>query len=1016
MDPVTAIVLASGILAFVEISAKVISGTLEVARSGSLAENAHVGAIVDDLQQAAGELKGRLPDHSRHAESLNSLASECRSVADELQGLLQKLKVECGSSKWKPINVTIRSMRKGGNVAQLEGRLEKCRSQILLRLMMILNERQTTVQVQLSGMESQSASRSANIVHQLDGLRHDILSAMENQKNNHEQIEATSDDSDQAILLGKLSTSVNALLDGSLGPSPDVRVLKQLYFPTVYSREDTMETATESTFRWILEEGFDETFGEDDLGSGDEEDDAASNNSGDDHDAHSENNLEEKPAKSETEEEIRKRTAKENRVQARARFTTWLETTESSTSLGSQAQGTGGKLQKSLEGLQRSILFETLKQCPELVEQVFPEAYSAFSRNSAASTIDELYFRPRELNRAINKLASVPTAMGYRICFFIDGLDEYEDADTDELHHEKLAEQICSWATNDDVKILVSSRPYRVFQEAFVDERRIRVQDLTGGDVALFARKMFEKDKNFDQVRPYYHQLVDKVVRDSAGVFLWARLTMRSLIMATRRNCSQEFLERQLDQTPRSISVLYAQLLASINAVDREKAYKMLLLVARANGSVSVLAHAWTWINSLENPDFPMCSKPRVYTDEEAGVIHRSIRQELEDSTKGLLEITTDNDPTIKDWPLTTEKVQFFHRTVLDFVRESDIFHQVSARYPKLGNEEMIVRMLLAEMWFIEALEAPCDRSEALNYHFRRMPPSQTRDNYLDAFERVLSSDNAVKWDDSFRVKSVCPGRSIFCSRREVSFVNWAAAILESPEYVIQKLEQKPHLVRSRDNMCLVLSAAFRDLIEVGDPSSYRLTPLFEIGISPNEKIGLEARGHPKGMEGLAPKTCWAVFCTFFAMKNVGWRGRSRRMRLSTQLEDIFSTGEVDSHCVILLSTYGNGLKHDYDDEEPQSDPPAVTHYIYLSDLISRLSSDNHDSITRLVSGSNWRPWKSCKRIWNYASGPENDLSALASIYPVCDDKLLFSDTTQVVSLVWENEQVERTNFQIAIY
>lgn len=138
MDPVTAIGLASGILAFVEISAKIISGTLEVARSGSLAENAHVGAIVDDLQQAAGELQKKLPDHSRHAESLNSLASECGSVADELQGLLQKLKVECGSSKWKAINVTIRSMRKRGDVAQLEGRLEKCRSQILLRLMMIL--------------------------------------------------------------------------------------------------------------------------------------------------------------------------------------------------------------------------------------------------------------------------------------------------------------------------------------------------------------------------------------------------------------------------------------------------------------------------------------------------------------------------------------------------------------------------------------------------------------------------------------------------------------------------------------------------------------------------------------------------------------------------------------------------------------------------------------------------------------------------------------------------------------
>lgn len=138
MDPFTAIGLASDILGFVEISAKIVSGTLEVAKSGVLAENAQVGAIVDDLHHAAGELQKRLPCHSRHGEALNSLASDCEGIAEELQQLLQKLKVECGSSKWKAINVTIRSMRKKGDIAQLEGRLEKCRSQIMLRLMMIL--------------------------------------------------------------------------------------------------------------------------------------------------------------------------------------------------------------------------------------------------------------------------------------------------------------------------------------------------------------------------------------------------------------------------------------------------------------------------------------------------------------------------------------------------------------------------------------------------------------------------------------------------------------------------------------------------------------------------------------------------------------------------------------------------------------------------------------------------------------------------------------------------------------
>jgi hypothetical protein len=40
----------------------------------------------------------------------------------------------------------------------------------------------------------------------------------------------------------------------------------------------------------------------------------------------------------------------------------------------------GEKLQRSLEGLYRSILFATLKQCPDLIQEVFPEAYDTFSK------------------------------------------------------------------------------------------------------------------------------------------------------------------------------------------------------------------------------------------------------------------------------------------------------------------------------------------------------------------------------------------------------------------------------------------------------------------------------------------------------------------------------------------------------------------------------------------------------------------------------------------------------------
>lgn len=915
--------------------------------------------------------------------------------------------------------------------------------------------------MQLAGLESKSASHATDIIHELDSLRHDILGGME--RNDYRRNEVASDDSDQ-VLLRNLSTAINALLDGSRGPSPDVRVLKQLYFPNVYDREDSMETATDSTFRWILEDGFDEKFGEDDTESRDEDSDSSDDDSEDHDDSDPGTRAEEKPAvphkkkdRGESHAAIQRRIAKENRVKARAKFTTWLQRDNGVFHIsGKPGSGkstlmkfvhghpntmkklrawagskqlvfghffffkAGGKFQKSLEGLQRSILFETLKQCPELIEHVLPEAFRAFSRNPAASSIDELFFRPSELDQAMNRLASVPTAMGYRICFFIDGLDEYEDVNADELHHERLAEQFFSWASSSEVKILVSSRPYRVFQEAFLDERRIRVQDLTDIDITLFGRKMFEKDKCFDQVRPFYRQLVNQVVTDSAGVFLWARLAVRSLIMATRRDCSRQFLEQQLGQTPQSISALYAQLLASINPIDRDRAYKMLLFVSRlAESDVSVYAPALTWMDSLENPNFPMCSEPRPYTKEEGNDLRKSVQRDLEDCTKGLLELTTNQFPTMMGCPITTDMVRFFHRTILDFVRESETFRQVSKTYPKLGDEDMIIRMLLTEIWHIAS---PFSRLDVLSRRFREMAPSQKRDEYLDAFERAISYHNTQECQ-AIGMVAYHPTGSSHVYWRESSFLHWAASTLESPEYVIRKLKEKPHLLRSRKDLSLVLSVAFNDERHSSLPkleSPRRLTPFFQLGISPNEKISIYKTAWKS--ELLAPKSCWAVFCTFFAMRNIGtsrFLGRDKTVHpcyFATQLEDFLLTGDVDTNCVILLNSCGHGWPYNRETSSTPCEPPVPTHYIHLTDLIGRLSSDNHDALSRLISIQDRGLWKSFKSLWSYAPPPQNDLSVLKSTYPVCDDELLVSDETHVVSLVWENEQMETTSFDLALH
>ena len=138
MDPVTAVGFAASILTFIDVSHQVISGTWEVIKSGTTAENAHVGNVINDLHDVTKQLSDRPPGYSQHERALNTLASECQELSGELVALLEKLKSTAGSSKWKSVKVALHSMWKKGDVAELERRLDKYRSQILLRLVLML--------------------------------------------------------------------------------------------------------------------------------------------------------------------------------------------------------------------------------------------------------------------------------------------------------------------------------------------------------------------------------------------------------------------------------------------------------------------------------------------------------------------------------------------------------------------------------------------------------------------------------------------------------------------------------------------------------------------------------------------------------------------------------------------------------------------------------------------------------------------------------------------------------------
>lgn len=141
MDPVSAVGFAASILTFIDFSWNLITGSCEVYRSatGMTIENAHTSDVINDLRGVSEDLEGGILGNSKHEKALIRLASECSELADELMNLLKKLKRdEKKKSMWSSLQVKWASMRKADEVTAMIERLREFRSEIMLRLSLML--------------------------------------------------------------------------------------------------------------------------------------------------------------------------------------------------------------------------------------------------------------------------------------------------------------------------------------------------------------------------------------------------------------------------------------------------------------------------------------------------------------------------------------------------------------------------------------------------------------------------------------------------------------------------------------------------------------------------------------------------------------------------------------------------------------------------------------------------------------------------------------------------------------
>ncbi|KAF7552729.1 hypothetical protein G7Z17_g4119 [Cylindrodendrum hubeiense] len=301
-------------------------------------------------------------------------------------------------------------------------------------------------------------------------------------------------------------------------------------------------------------------------------------------------------------------------------------------------------LQKSQEGLLRSILYDVLRKAHALLPAVVSELYFEFLRSRSSDiaepTLPELVTWFRRLIRH--------TTAQFRLCLIIDGLDEYTGSYVDLIDL-----LITETSASPFIKLVVSSRPIPACVESFQNFPGLRLQDLTYGDIHSYVEDTLGRrlvDQGYEESAEYV-QLLNKVSEKSSGVFLWVVLVVLSLIEGMMNGDNPRELRQRLEQLPPDLEDLYRQMLEKIPTHYRQQASNIFSMILQALEYESCRNHAYpvpalqvafAEEDQQENLHGPVQELTADVRKRKCADVERRIRSRC----CGLLEV---NDRTIED-------------------------------------------------------------------------------------------------------------------------------------------------------------------------------------------------------------------------------------------------------------------------------------------------------------------------------------------------------------------------------
>jgi hypothetical protein len=234
------------------------------------------------------------------------------------------------------------------------------------------------------------------------------------------------------------------------------------------------------------------------------------------------------------------------------------------------------ELQQSLQGLYRTLLATLIRHEKGLFRVAFPDRQASDFTHEPTSAV---------LRDALEKILT-NSDITCKYCFFIDGLDEYQE--TDNGLRGELAEDILRLARLSAVKLVVASRPEPIFQLNFARCLTMKLHNLTGNDIAAYVDARIRR-----RALPHVLTAIDtrelktlcvEVIQKAEGVFLWVTIAVASILTGIADYETLPELRSRFVQLDPKLSVLFKQVLTERIQASHRKQVARCLLAAIVSG------------------------------------------------------------------------------------------------------------------------------------------------------------------------------------------------------------------------------------------------------------------------------------------------------------------------------------------------------------------------------------------------------------------------------------------------